>query len=131
MEQTSTLSPVRYITEENGQRVGVVLTWQDYQYVQARLMSDADLLPGMNEAELRALAEGMLSPQHQERLSELLQRNRNQTLMPAETQELNGLLDDIDLLNILKARAKLTLHAQPVTATKPLGKKPVIQGLDS
>ena len=54
MEQTSTLSPVRYITEENGQRVGVVLTWQDYQYVQAHLMSDADLLPGMSEAELRA-----------------------------------------------------------------------------
>ena len=84
-------------------------------------MSDADLLPGMNEAELRALAEGMLSPQHQERLSELLQRNRNQTLMPAETQELNGLLDDIDLLNILKARAKLTLqqfHQRPQNVAK-------------
>jgi len=121
MEQTSTLSPVRYITEENGQRVGVVLTWQDYQYVQARLMSDADLLPGMSEAELRALGEGMLSPQHQERLSELLQRNRNQTLTPAETHELNGLLDDIDLLNILKARAKLTLqqsHQHPQNVAK-------------
>ena len=121
MEQTSTLSPVRYITEENGQRVGVVLTWQDYQYVQARLMSDADLLPGMNEAELLGPAEGMLSPQHQERLGELLQRNRNQTLMPAETQELNGLLNDIDLLNILKARAKLTLqqfHQHPQNVAK-------------
>ena len=63
----------------------------------------------------------MLSPQHQERLSELLQRNRNQTLTPAETQELNGLLDDIDLLNILKARAKLTLqqfHQRPQNLAK-------------
>ena len=84
-------------------------------------MSDADLWPGMSEAELRTIAEGMLSPQHQERLSELLQRNRNQTLTPTETQGLSGLLDDIDLLNILKARAKLTLqqfHQRPQDLAK-------------
>ena len=72
MRQTITLSPVRYITEENGQRVGVVLDWEDYQSLKARFPVDPDLLPGLSEEELRVLAEGMLSLQRQERLHKLL-----------------------------------------------------------
>lgn len=110
MGQAVTFSPVKYITEEDGQRVGVVLNWEDYQNLRARFPEDPDLLPGLNEEELRALAEGMLSPQHQERLHELLERNRNQSLTDEEMQELDRLLERVDLLNILKARATLTLQ---------------------
>lgn len=71
---------------------------------------DPDLLPGMNEAELTALAEGMLSPKKQHVLDTLLQKNREGKLSDAEAKELNELLSHVDFLNVLKARALYTLH---------------------
>jgi hypothetical protein len=103
-------SPVQYITEKDGKRVGVVLTWDDYQKISAPMDDDPDLLPGMNEAELKALAEGMLSPKKQHILDTLLQKNREGKLSDGEAKELNELLAHIDFLNILKARALYTLH---------------------
>ena len=37
MEQTQILPTVQYLTQENGQRVGVVLAWEDFRNIQARL----------------------------------------------------------------------------------------------
>ena len=110
MDMTQTLPDVQYITRENGQRVGVVLAWEDYRNIQARLLDDPDLLPGLSETELRALSEGVLAAEHQERLSALLDRNREQTLTEREAEELDRYLEQIDSLNILKARARLTLQ---------------------
>lgn len=110
MDVTQTLSDVQYITRENGQRVGVVLAWEDFRNMQARLLDDPELLPGLSETELRALSEGMLAAEHQERLSVLLERNREQTLGAGEAKELDRYLEQIDSLNILKARARLTLQ---------------------
>lgn len=110
MDMTQTLPNVQYITRENGQRVGVVLSWEDYRNIQARLLDDPELLPGLSETELRALSEGMLTVEHQERLSALLDRNREQSLTANEAQELDRYLEQIDSLNILKARARLTLQ---------------------
>lgn len=110
MDTTQSLSDVQYITRENGQRVGVVLTWEDFRSLQARLMDDPELLPGLSETELRALSEGMLAAEHQERLSMLLERNRQQALSAGEAQELDRYLEQIDSLNILKARARVTLQ---------------------
>lgn len=52
----------------------------------------------------------MLAVEHQERLSALLERNRDQTLTASEAGELDRYLEQIDSLNILKARARLTLQ---------------------
>ena len=109
MDLTQTLSDVQYITRENGQRVGVVLAWEDFRTIQARLLDDPDLLPGMSEPELRALSEGVLAVEHQERLSTLLERNREQKLTASEARELDRYLEQIDALNILKARARFSL----------------------
>jgi hypothetical protein len=110
MDITQTLPDVQYITRENGQRVGVVLAWEDFRNIQARLLDDPDLLPGLSETELYALSEGVLAAEHQERLSALLERNREQTLTEREAEELDRYLEQIDSLNILKARARLTLQ---------------------
>ena len=110
MDLPQTLPDVQYITRENGQRVGVVMAWEDFRNIQARLLDDPDLLTGMSEIELNALSEGMLAVEHQERLSALLDRNREQSLTANEAQELDRYLEQIDSLNILKARARLTLQ---------------------
>lgn len=110
MELIQTFPSLQYITHENGQRVGVVLAWEDFRHIQARLLDDPDLLIGLSEAELSALSEGALSVEHQARLSMLLERNRAQTLTSSEAEELDRYLQQVDSLNILKARARLTLQ---------------------
>jgi hypothetical protein len=37
MEITQTLPDVQYITRENGQRVGVVLAWEDFRSIHSTL----------------------------------------------------------------------------------------------
>ncbi len=110
MDKTILPSPVQYITEKDGRRVGVVLAWEDYQRMSTTLEDDADLLSGLSEDELRALAEGMLSLKKQETLDGLLQRKRERVLTEAEAKELQALLAHIDYLNILKTRALYTLQ---------------------
>ena len=114
MEKPFVPPPVQYIVEESGQRTGVVLGWEDYQAFQVALRTafspDPDLLVGISEPELQVLAEGILSPRYQERLNELLQRNREGALSDDEEQELDLLLEHIDHMNTLKARAPYTLQ---------------------
>jgi hypothetical protein len=75
-------------------------------------MSDAndELLTGLSIEELQILAEGIVSPQKQSQLEDWLERNTTHSLTPEEAASLDRLLAQIDQLNILKARAKLTLH---------------------
>lgn len=114
--QTAPL-PVQYVTAENGQRVGVLLSWQDFQQLQLRQPDDPDLLSDLSIEELQVLAEGMLSPQRQEALSALLAENDRGGLAAEDTVELDRLLEQIDVLSILKARARLTL--QSLTSNGP------------
>lgn len=87
--------------------------------------NDPDLLEGLSEAELHALAVATLSPEQQNHLSALLERNRQQTLTPDEEDELDRLLKRIDYLNILKARARLTLQYREFLAkTRQLSAQP-------
>lgn len=76
---------------------------------QIRLRDDPDLLTGLSEAELHALAVTMWSPEQQDHLSALLERNLQQTLTLDEEDALDRLLKRIDYLNILKGSARLTL----------------------
>jgi len=110
MEQTYVSPQVQYIVNDQGRRTAVVLRLEDYQLLQARISPDPELLIGLDESELRALAEGMLSPSHQERLRDLLQRNREGQLSKGEESELDQLLAHVDSMNILKARALRTLQ---------------------
>jgi hypothetical protein len=74
-------------------------------------MSDrSELLVGLSEGELEALADSMLAPSSQSRLDELLERNAAGQLAASEAAELDRLLARVDQLTILKTRARYTLH---------------------
>jgi hypothetical protein len=102
--------PVEYLVSEDGRRTGVVLRWEDYEKLTSQSVADPDLLYGMNEAELRALATGMLASPHDERLNGLLARNQQGRLSVDEARELDELVNYLDQMNVLKARALLTLQ---------------------
>lgn len=118
METTPASPAVRYLVEEDGRRVGVVLRWEDYTSLRTTFSTDPDLLTGLNGAELQVLAEGVLSSRYQARLNELLQRNREEGLVASEERELDRLLERVNLLNVLKARAMYTLQQQQEAGEK-------------
>lgn len=103
---------LRYITDEQGARVGVVLDLEAYRRLTNQPLSDPEILLSLSQAELKALAESMLAPSAQIRLDELLTRNAQAQLSIEETNELDRLLDQVDQLTILKTRALYTLHQQ-------------------
>ena len=77
---------------------------------------DPELLVGLTEEELEALADGLLSPSAQGRLNSLLERNAEGALAGAERAELDRLLEQVDQLTILKTRARFTLKRHAETA---------------
>lgn len=100
---------VQYITNEAGDRVGVVLDIGTYQQLTTG-DRDPDLLTNLSPEELVALAESTLSPASQAELDNLLARNAKNQLLDAELTQLDQLLQRVDQLNILKARSRYTLH---------------------
>ena len=103
---------VRYITNEEGERIGVVLDLDDYHQLTRPSVTDPDLLQGFSEAELRAMAGSALAPADQSRLDELLERNAESPLSETERAELDRLVADVDHLTLLKTRARYTLAHQ-------------------
>jgi len=81
------------------------------------MTNDSEMLIGVSQDELEALAEGLLAPASQDRLDELLRQNANSQLSADEQCELDLLLGRVDQLNILKARARYTLRHQRTGAT--------------
>ena len=99
----------QYITDEQGQRIGVVLDWKTYQNLLSSKVQDPELLSGLAAEELSVLAHVNLSPNLQQELSQLLARNKEE-LSKTEVEHLDNLLAQVDRLNLLKARAKYTLQ---------------------
>jgi len=102
---------MRYITNEQGERVGVLLDLETYHGLTHTAGVDTDCLIGLNQAELQALAESMLAPAAQARLDELLAGNAETQLGEAELTELDRLLAQVDHLTLLKTRARYTLQS--------------------
>ena len=103
---------VRYITNEQGERIGVLLDLDEYHQLTRQSVEDPELLQGLSEAELQALAQSALAPADQSRLDELLAQKTDSTLNEAELAELDRLVDDVDHLTLLKTRARYTLAHQ-------------------
>jgi hypothetical protein len=105
--------PVRYITDEQGNQVGIVLDFERYPYLASPLALDADCIVGLSLDELEALANCRLTSGDQTRLNDLLERNSDPQLAGAlsedEVSELDQLLAEGDHLTVLKARARYTL----------------------
>jgi len=71
--------------------------------------NDSEVLVGLSDGELGALADSVLAPSAQARLDELLNRNAEGQLAAYEQAELDRLLARVDQLTILKTRARYTL----------------------
>ena len=74
------------------------------------MSSDSEILVGLSQEELEALADSMLAPSAQSRLDDLLERNAQGQLGANDQVELDRLVARVDQLTILKTRAKFTLH---------------------
>jgi hypothetical protein len=105
---------VRYITNEQGERVGVLLDWALYRRLTQQTIIDGELLVGLDRPTLLALAESKLALGAQARLNELLARNTEGELSAEENNELDNLLAQVDQLTILKTRARYTLNQMEI-----------------
>ena len=74
------------------------------------MSNDSEVLVGLSDDELEALADSMLAPSAQARLDELLNRNAANQIAADEQAELDCLLARVDQLTILKTRARCTLR---------------------
>jgi hypothetical protein len=74
---------VRYVTDANGNRVGVLLDLKTYAQL-SHSSSDPDLLLELTIEELTALAHNQLSLGTQAQLDQLLERNAARSLTPDE-----------------------------------------------
>ena len=101
---------MHYITNEQGERVGVLLDLTAYNRLVNLSVSDSACLVGLSKEELQALAASLLAPKAQARLDELLARNAMVELSTNEAAELDSLLEQVDQLTILKTRARYTLN---------------------
>ena len=79
------------------------------------MTNETKILPEVSVAGLQALANARLAPTDQTRLDELLELNSAGKLADKELQELDAILQQVDELNLLKARAEYTLRQQTET----------------
>jgi hypothetical protein len=100
--------PVQYVTNEQGERVGVLLDFNTYARF-SQLLLDEEYLVGLSIDELQALASCKLALADQIRLNDLVARNTESLLCANEVAELDDLLVKADQLTILKTRAQYTL----------------------
>ncbi len=71
---------------------------------------ETEILTGVSVDELEALAAGVLVPTTQRRLDDLVEGAKQNRLSADEERELDTLLHQVDQLNLLKARARYTIH---------------------
>lgn len=100
---------VHYVTNHQGERVGVMLDLETYHRLTHSLRSDAELLTDLSLDELQALAESILAPKDQGELDRLLVKNKENQLSADENYVLDKMLAQLDRLNIIKTRARYTL----------------------
>jgi hypothetical protein len=89
---------VKYIANDRGDRVGVLLDLEAYHRLANPLNLDAECLGGLNMDELQALAQSQLATVSQTRLTDLLARNTESQISTDEVAELGYLIAQIDPL---------------------------------
>jgi uncharacterized protein YnzC (UPF0291/DUF896 family) len=108
---------IQFVTNEKGEQTGVLLDMDYYYQLVSDNLVDPKLLKGLSIDELEALAKTKLSIDEQSRLNELTAKQKVDGLSDEEEQEIDQLLDYVDQLTILKARAMYTLHKMTVSST--------------
>lgn len=100
---------VQYVTNQQGERVAVLLDLETYHRLANISASDEELSTGLSLEELQALANSQLASNEQVQLNELLTQNAENQLSTDAATTLDRLLTQVDHLNILRTRARYTL----------------------
>ncbi|MGG6269181.1 hypothetical protein ACQ4M3_26290 [Leptolyngbya sp. AN03gr2] len=108
---------VRYITDETGKQISVVLDLEAYQQLLNPLLIDKKCLVGLTREELETLANCRLASSEQAGLEELLIKQSEGSISAAERVEMDRILVEADRLMVLKARASYTLKRLDEAAT--------------
>ena len=103
------MQPRQFLTNEQGERVGVVLDMATYEKLLRLETRDANLLRDLTIEQLEVLAKSQLTSDAQEQLYDLIEKKKTSALSREETKQLAGFLEQIDQLAVLKARALYTL----------------------
>lgn len=103
--------PVQYVTTEQGKQVGVLLDIATDQRLLASASEDPELLTGLSQEELEAMAHSKLAPEMQAQLDELLANQQERVSSADEEAPLDRLLAQVDQLTTLKTRARFTLNS--------------------
>jgi predicted Fe-Mo cluster-binding NifX family protein len=82
------------------------------------MTTETTILPNVGRSGLQALANAVLAPKDHAKLDDLLSRNSEGRLTESETTRLDSLIEQIDELNLLKARAEFTLRVQESTGQR-------------
>ncbi len=80
---------MRYITNEQGERVSVLLDLDAYNRLANPLALDEECLIGLSPDELQALADSKLAPAAQNQLDDMLVRNAESQLCADEIANLD------------------------------------------
>lgn len=107
-------SQVQFVTNEQGEKTGVLLDIEMYAQLMSGKTADSEYLVGLSTGELEALSESKLALNQQARLDELLEKQKQSPLDEKEIKELDQLLVYVDQLTILKTRAQYTLRKMSV-----------------
>ena len=109
----------RFLTDDQGQAVEVVLDMDTYERLLLSQSSDPRLLRDFSREQLEALAKSTLTTAEESDLYGLIEKKKGEGLSADETAKLQGLLDQIDQLALIKARALYTLHKmEPLGTTR-------------
>jgi hypothetical protein len=73
-------------------------------------MSNLDSLTNLSKSELETLANLIVSPEFQNKLSDFLVKNQEGEIGEGELAELDEMLAEVDQLMLVKAKAMHTLH---------------------
>jgi hypothetical protein len=108
---------VRYITDDTGKPIGVLLDLEAYRQLANPLLTDRKCLVGLSRDELVVLANCKLSSAEQSRLDNLLAQQAESALSASASIEVDRILTEADHLMVLKARALYTLKRLDNLAT--------------
>jgi hypothetical protein len=105
------IDEIQYVTNIQGDRVGVLLTVEAYQRFQQQCqIEDPKLLLNLSLEELQVLADCKLVPEEQAQIDQTLERNALRQLSDSEVARLDTVLKKVEYLNRLRSRAKYTLQ---------------------
>jgi hypothetical protein len=100
----------RFLTNNQGQTTEVVLDVSTYERLLSSQSSDPKVLRDFSREQLEALAKSTLTTTEENTLHGLVEKKKTEGLTQDEEAQLGKLLEQVDQLALVKAKALYTLH---------------------